>query len=321
MNSPIDLRSDTVTTPTPAMRQAMADAVVGDDVYGEDPTVNRLEMLVAQRLGKEAALFVSSGTMGNLVSVLSHCGRGDELILGDQAHIFHYEQGGSSAVGGVHPHILPNQPDGTIDLDRIAKAIRSDNEHYPATRLIALENTHNRCGGSVLSPDYVDAVGQLAHTHNLALHVSVCFSKGLAAPVGSAVAGSQPFIRRARRMRKQLGGGTRQAGVLAAAALVALEEMVDRLTEDHRHARQLADGLAALDGIELDPTRIQTNIVYFKVTQPGWDAARLSQALATTEIRINPTGPNQLRAVTHYQIDAEQVDWTVATVKKLLASK
>ncbi len=347
MNSPIDLRSDTVTTPPPAMRQAMAHALVGDDVYGEDPTVNRLEALVAQRLGKEAALFVSSGTMGNLVSVLSHCGRGDALLLGDPAHIFHYEPGGSSAVGGVHPHLLPNQPDGTIDLDRIAKAIRSDNEHNPATRLIALENTHNRCGGSVLPPDYVDAVGELARAHNLALHidgarlwnaaqalglpparlvaaadsVSVCISNGLAAPVDTAVAGSQTFIRRARRMRKQLGGGTRQAGVLAAAALVALEEMVDRLTEDHRHARQLADGLAALDGIELDPTRIQTNIVYFKVNQPGWDAARLSQALAATEIRINPTGPNQLRAVTHYQISAEQVDWTVATVKNLLASQ
>ncbi len=244
MYTPIDLRSDTVTRPTPAMRQAMADAVVGDDVYGEDPTIRRLEEMVAARLGKEAAVFVPSGTMGNLVSVLSHCGRGDELILGDQSHIFHYEQGGSAAVGGVHPRPLPNHADGTIDLNQIEDAIRSDNEHYPVTRLIALENTHNRCGGAVLTPEYVDSVGALAQAHGLKLHVdgarlwnaavalhetparlvaaadsvSVCFSKGLAAPVGSAVAGSHAFIRQARRMRKQVGGGMRQAGVLAAAA-------------------------------------------------------------------------------------------------------
>ena len=208
----IDLRSDTVTRPTPTMRQAMANAAVGDDVYGEDPTVNHLEEMVATRLGKEAAVFVPSGTMGNLIAVLSHCGRGDELILGDQAHIFHYEQGGTAAVGGVHPRPLPNRPDGTLDLTQIEDAIRSDNEHYPVTRLIALENTHNRCGGAVLTPLYIDAVGALAQAHGLKLHVdgarlwnaavalgeaparlvaaadsvSVCFSKGLAAPVGSA---------------------------------------------------------------------------------------------------------------------------------------
>lgn len=344
---PIDLRSDTVTQPTPTMRQAMAAAVVGDDVYGEDPTVNRLEELVAARLGKEAALFVPSGTMGNLIAVLSHCGRGDEMILGDQSHIFHYEQGGAAAVGGVHPRTLPNRPDGTLDMQQIEDAIRGDNEHYPVTRLIALENTQNRCGGSVLTPDYMDAVGALALAHRLKLHVdgarlwnaavalgvsparlaatadsvSVCFSKGLAAPVGSAVAGSREFIRRARRMRKQVGGGMRQAGVLAAAALVALEEMVERLAEDHEHARRLAHGLAAIDGIRLDPTSVQTNIVYFDVVKPGWRAAQLSTALAAAGVLVNPTAAQRLRAVTHYSITAADIERTVAAVGEALLTE
>ncbi|MFO7631567.1 MAG: low-specificity L-threonine aldolase [Caldilinea sp.] len=344
MNTAIDLRSDTVTKPTPAMRQAMAEAMVGDDVYGEDPTVNRLEEMVAARLGKGAAVFVPSGTMGNLIAVLSHCGRGDEMILGDQSHIFHYEQGGSAAVGGVHPRILPNQADGTIDLRQIEEAIRGDNEHYPVTRLIALENTHNRCGGSVLTPEYVDSVGDLAREYGLKLHidgarlwnaavalgesparlvapahsVSVCFSKGLAAPVGSAVAGSQEFIRRARRMRKQVGGGMRQAGVLAAAAIIAIEEMVDRLAEDHTHARQLADGLAAIDGIALDPAVVQTNIVYFDVVKPGWTAAQLSAALANAGVLANATSARRLRAVTNYHITAADVDRTVGAVGEVL---
>jgi threonine aldolase len=336
----IDLRSDTVTRPTPAMRRAMADALVGDDVYGEDPTVNSLETLVAARLGKEAAVFVPSGTMGNLVAVLSHCGRGDELILGDQAHIFHYEQGGVAALGGVHPRTLPNHRDGTLDLTQIEDAIRGDNEHYPVTRLIALENTHNRCGGAVLAPDYIDAVGALAQVYGLKLHVdgarlwnaavalgesparlvaaadsvSVCFSKGLGAPVGSAVAGSQAFIRQARRMRKQVGGGMRQAGVLAAAAIVALEEMVERLAEDHAHAQRLAQGLAAIDGIALDPAAVQTNIVYFDVVKPGWRAAQLAAALAAQGVLANATGSQRLRAVTNYHITAAEIDHTLTAV-------
>ena len=340
----IDLRSDTVTRPTPTMRQAMANAAVGDDVYGEDPTVNHLEEMVATRLGKEAAVFVPSGTMGNLIAVLSHCGRGDELILGDQAHIFHYEQGGVAALGGVHPRILPNHPDGTLDLTQIESAIRSDNEHYPVTRLIALENTHNRCGGAVLAPDYIDAVGALAQMHGLKLHVdgarlwnaavalgeaparlvaaadsvSVCFSKGLGAPVGSAVAGSRAFIRQARRMRKQVGGGMRQAGVLAAAAIVALEEMVERLAEDHDNAQRLAQGLAAIDGIALDPAAVQTNIVYFDVVKPGWRAAQLSAALAAQGVLANATGGQRLRAVTNYHITAAEIDRTLAAVSEAL---
>jgi threonine aldolase len=342
----IDLRSDTVTRPTPAMRRAMADAAVGDDVYGEDPTVRRLEEMVAARLGKEAAVFVPSGTMGNLIAVLSHCGRGDELILGDQSHIFHYEQGGSAAVGGVHPRPLPNRSDGTIDLFQIEEAIRYDNEHYPVTRLIALENTHNRCGGAVLTPQYVDAVGALARAHGLKLHVdgarlwnaavalgetparlvavadsvNVCFSKGLAAPVGSAVAGSHTFIRQARRMRKQVGGGMRQAGVLAAAAIVALEEMAPRLAEDHANAARLAQGLAAIDGIRLDATSVQTNIVYFDVALSGWSATQLSSALATAGVLVNATAGYRLRAVTNYHITATDVDRVVAAVAATLAA-
>lgn len=340
----IDLRSDTVTKPTPAMRRAMADAEVGDDVYGEDPTVNRLEAMVAERLGKEAAVFVPSGTMGNLIAVLSHCGRGDEMILGDQSHIFHYEQGGSAAVGGVHPRTLPNRADGTIDLAQIEDAIRSDNEHYPVTRLIALENTHNRCGGAVLTPAYIDSVGALAKTRGIKLHidgarlwnaavalgesparlvaaadsVSVCFSKGLAAPVGSAVAGAHEFIRRARRMRKQVGGGMRQAGVLAAAAIVALEQMVERLAEDHANAAQLARGLAAIDGIALDPATVSTNIVYFDVTKPGWTAAKLSAALAEQGVLANATGSQRLRAVTNYHITAANIQRVIAVVAEAL---
>ena len=248
MSKTIDLRSDTVTRPTPAMRAAMAEAEVGDDVYGEDPTVNRLEARVAQMLGKEAAVFVPSGTMGNLIAVLSHCGRGDEMILGDQAHIFMYEQGGSAAVGGVHPRTVPNRPDGTLDLQQVEDAIRGDNDHYPVTRLIALENTQNRCGGRALPVAYMDAAGELAHRHGLALHVdgarlwnaavalnvpparlvqaadsvSVCFRQGFAAPVRSAAAGSPAFLCRPPRIRQQLGGGMRQAGLPAPSAHVAL---------------------------------------------------------------------------------------------------
>jgi threonine aldolase len=248
----IDLRSDTVTLPTPAMRAAMAAAEVGDDVYREDPAINRLQELAAERMGKEAGLFVPSGTMGNLVAVLAHCGRGDEVILGNLGHTFLFEAGGIAALGGVTPFTLPTQPDGTLRIEDIRAAIRSNDVHFPTTRLITLENTHNRCGGVPLSADYTDAVGQLAKENGLSLHldgarifnaavalktpaarlaqaadsVTFCLSKGLSAPVGSVLCGSQVFIERARRIRKQLGGGMRQAGVLAAAGIIALEQMV-----------------------------------------------------------------------------------------------
>ncbi len=344
-STPIDLRSDTVTRPTPSMRRAMAEAVVGDDVYGEDPTVNALEARVAALLGKEDAIYVPSGTMGNLVAVLSHCGRGDEMILGDKAHIFLYERGGAAALGGVQPRTLPNLPDGTLDLAQVADAMRDDNDHYPVSRLLALENTQNRCGGRALPSAYVDAAGALAHARGLQLHVdgarlwnaavalgepparlvqaadsvSVCFSKGLGAPVGSALAGSRAFVRQARRMRKQVGGGMRQAGILAAACLVALDEMVDRLAADHANARLLAQGLAAIDGVLLDPALVQTNIVYFDLDPSKMDAPSLSAALGERGVLINPTGSQRLRAVTNYQVSAADVETVLGAVEEVLA--
>jgi threonine aldolase len=342
---PIDLRSDTVTKPTPAMRRAMAEAEVGDDVYGEDPTVNRLEAMVAELLGKEAAVFVASGTMANLISVLSHCGRGDEMILGDRAHIFRSEQGGAAALGGVHPHTIPNQPDGTLDLAEIEAAIRGDNEHYPATKLVCLENTHNFCGGRVLPVDYMDTVGELAHRHGLKLHVdgarlwnaavalnvaparlvreadsvSVCLSKGLGAPVGSVVAGSREFIGRARRNRKVVGGSMRQAGVIAAAGIVAITEMVERLADDHANAQILAQELAATAGIQINPAEVETNLVFFEVIQPEVSAPQLSTALAERGVLINATGARRLRAALNHHISRGDVDRVVATIRDLLA--
>ena len=264
----IDLRSDTVTLPTPAMRQAMAEAELGDDVFGEDPTTIRLEQMAAERVGQEAAMLVPSGTMANLVCVLTHCGRGDEAILGDQCHTFVYEVGGIAALGGVHPHPVPNQPDGTLRLEDIERAIRSDNVHFPRSRLICLENTHNQCGGRVLRPGYMAEVVDLAHRRGLKVHldgarvfnaavalgvdvreltagmdsVSFCLSKGLSGPVGSLVCGPKEFVGQARRVRKMLGGGMRQCGVIAAAGIVALEQMVDRLAEDHALAQQARTG-------------------------------------------------------------------------------
>jgi len=330
----IDLRSDTITRPTESMRRAMAAAEVGDDVFGEDPTINRLEAMTAERLGKEAGLFVSSGTLGNLVCQLTHCARGDEMILGDQAHIFYYEQGGSAAVGGIHPHIIPNSPDGRLDLEQIEAAVRADNVHFPRSRLIVLENTHNRCNGSPLPPEYLRQVGALARKHDLRLHidgarlfnaavalrveaaelaaeadsVSLCLSKALAAPVGSVVCGSRPFIAQARRNRKVLGGGMRQAGVLAAAGIVALTEMTERLAEDHANARRLADGLAGLDGIAVKPEAVHTNIVFVEVDADRISAAALAERLQAAGVRVLASGPRQLRAVTHYHITAEHID-------------
>ena len=339
----IDLRSDTITLPTPAMRKAMAAAEVGDDVFGEDPTVRRLEALAAQRMGKEAALLVASGTMGNLVCQMAHCGRGDEMILGDKSHIFYYEQGGSAAIGGIHPRIVPNQPDGTLLPEDILSAIRIDNIHFPVTRLIVLENTHNLCNGSPLTLSYLKQVGEIAHGNGLKLHVdgarifnaaialgvspadlsapadsiSFCLSKGLAAPVGSLVCGSEAFIAKARRIRKVLGGGMRQAGIIAAAGIVALEQMVERLSEDHDNARHLAEGLADLEGLSLgDLEQVKTNIVYMDLTLdlPSYEAA---QKLEKAGVRVNPVGPHRLRAVTHHGITAEDVDTAVAVFRKI----
>jgi len=344
MMKTIDLRSDTVTLPSARMREAIGRAELGDDVFGEDPTVNRLEQMAAARFGKEAALLVASGTMGNLVAVLAHCGRGDEVILGDQSHTFRYEAGGISALGGVHPHTLPNQPDGTIRLDRMEEAIRPDNVHFPRTRLICLENTHNRCSGAVLAPEYVDAVAELARRHELAIHldgarifnaavalgvdvktltrsvdsVSFCLSKGLSAPVGSVVCGSEAFVAEARRIRKVVGGGMRQAGIIAAAGIVALEDMVDRLEEDHRNAARLARGVAKLDGLAIDLERVQTNIVYFDVTSAGFTAESLVGDLAARGVMMLNLGPSRIRAVTHYGISAEAIDRTLSAMAEVV---
>ncbi len=342
----IDLRSDTVTQPTPAMREAMVQAPLGDDVYGEDPTVNRLEALAADMLGKESAVLVSSGTMGNLISVMAHCGRGDELIVGHQAHIYLYEQGGSAALGGIHPRTVRNQPDGTLDLDEVADHIRGDDEHFPITRLICVENTHNRCNGTPLSLEYLEAIGALAHSRGLALHmdgarlwnaavalnkapaaltaqvdsVSCCLSKGLAAPVGSVVAGSSDFIRRARRVRKVVGGGMRQAGILAACGIVSLTEMVERLADDHHNAQELARGLAALDGIEIELADVSTNIVYFGVSPDRMTAVQLAAGLQERGVLMNPINDRRLRAVLNCDVRRADVAVTVNIIESVLAA-
>ncbi len=340
----VDLRSDTLTQPTASMRQAMAGAEVGDDVFGEDPTVNRLEEMAAERLGKQAAVFVASGTMGNLVSQLAHCGRGDEMILGNHSHTFFFEQGGSAAVGGIHPRTVPNQPDGKLALEEIETAIRGDNVHLPRTRLIMLENTHNQCSGYPLDADYMKAVGEIARRHGLKIHVdgarifnaaaalnvdakdlaaeadsiSFCLSKGLAAPVGSMVCGTRDFIKEARRARKLLGGGMRQAGVLAAAGIVALTEMVDRLADDHANAKKLAQGLANTPDISIAPELVKTNIVFFEITRREMTVAELVNRLDEGGVRMSPSGPNRIRAVTHYHITSEDIDYSLSALSNVL---
>ena len=340
----IDLRSDTVTKPTPAMRQAMYDAEVGDDVLGDDPTVQRLEGLAAERLGKEAGMFVASGTMGNLVCLLTHCGRGDEVILGDQAHTYVYEQGGSSALGGIHPHTLPNLPDGSIDLTLMEQAVRGDNIHFPRTKLITLENTHNRCGGAVLPVAMMQATGALARKHGLAFHldgarlfnaavalnvdvkelvapcdsVTFCLSKGLGAPVGSVVVGSRAFVEEARRARKVVGGGMRQAGVIAAAGIVALTTMVERLADDHANARRLAEAIAGVPGILLDSASVQSNIVIFEVDHPSVSPEQLVDELWQQGIWMFAIGGKRVRAVTNYHVTANDIDHAAQAVAAVM---
>ena len=342
----IDLRSDTVTQPTEKMRKAMAEAELGDDVYGEDPTINRLEAMASDRLGKEAALFIPSGTMGNLAAVLAHCGRGDEAIMGDCAHTFVYEAGGISALGGVHPHIVPNQPDGTLLIEDIQHAVRSDNIHFPKSKLLILENTQNKCGGIAISREYMLAAAKTAREANLSIHldgarifnaavdlglpvdalvdmvdsVTFCLSKGLCAPVGSILCGSNDFIQEARHIRKQLGGGMRQAGVLAAAGIIALDEMVDRLEEDHVHARALAEGLSSVPGVQLDKGSPNTNMVYVKLASNlGIDAKCCAQNLRQQGILAGITGPRHFRLVCHYWIREEHIPAIVDGFRKALA--
>ncbi len=339
----IDLRSDTVTLPTEEMRQAMAIAEVGDDVYGEDPTINRLQEVAAERMGKEDALFVPSGAMGNLIALLTHCQRGDEAIIGDLAHPYFYETGGMAALGGIQPRPLVTQMDGTLDLEDIRLAIRDDDVHYPITRLVALENTHNRRNGIPLRPNYITSVGKLAHENRLVLHidgarifnaavalgvpaaelaapadsVTFCLSKGLCAPVGSVLCGSKDFIYKARRIRKQLGGGMRQAGILAAAGLISLDKMVDRLAEDHARAKHLAEGLAQMPQLAVAPQ--YTNIVRFQFAEGvTMDPDELAEKLAQQNVLVGHSGPWGFRAVTHYWINDKDIEDTLAAFGKNL---
>lgn len=329
----IDLRSDTITLPTEEMRRAMYEAEVGDDVFREDPTVNSLEKLAAQVMGKEAALFTPSGTMSNLIAVLTHTHRGDEILMGSEAHMFWYEVGGASALGSVIMRTLPNDEDGRIDPGVVERAIRPENVHSPRTTLLCLENTHNRCSGAVLTLDYTATIAELAHQHGLAVHLdgarifnaavaldvtasdlaraadSVCFcvSKGLSAPVGSLLCGSQEFVTKARKWRKMMGGGMRQAGVIAAAGIVALEKMVSRLVEDHAHARRLAHGLAQIPGITINAEKIQTNIVIFE-SPSIISGTELAQRIDAQGVKLLPRGDRKIRAVTHRMVGTADVD-------------
>jgi threonine aldolase len=332
----VDLRSDTVTQPTPAMREAMMAAPLGDDVFGDDPTVNALQERIAAMLGFEAALFMPSGTQSNLCGLLAHCGRGDEYIVGQMAHTYRYEAGGAAVFGSIQPQPLANQPDGTLLLADIEAAIKPDDPHFAKTRLLCLENTWN---GNVLPLGYIEQATALARQRGLAAHldgarlfnaavgsglpareitrhfdsVSVCFSKGLGAPVGSALCGSRELIARAHRVRKMAGGGMRQVGLLAAAANHALSHHIDRLAEDHRHARRLADGLAGIGGLAV--TTPHTNIVFAQV-----EGGRGAMLLAHLKERgVLATGLIGLRFVTHLDVDAAGIDTAIAAVREFFA--
>jgi threonine aldolase len=341
----IDLRSDTVTQPTTEMRHAMFEAEVGDDVYGEDPTVNRLEEMAAEKMGKEAAVFVASGTMGNLTAVLTHTKRGDEIILGNEAHIFWYEVGSAAAFGGVVYHTVPNDNQGRIRLNDIQTAIRDENIHFPPTVLLCLENTHNRCGGAVLTTDYTKKACDLAHKKGLKVHldgarifnaavalgvpasslaqdvdsVTFCVSKGLGAPVGSLLCGSKEYIERARKVRKMLGGGMRQAGIIAAAGIVALERMIDRLAEDHANAQKLANGLGQIRGIKLGQMSVPTNIIMFDLA-PELDGLEFTNRLLKKGVKIGSHGINSFRVVTHYQISSADIDVALKHIEAVCRS-
>jgi threonine aldolase len=332
---PIDLRSDTVTRPTPAMREAMARAELGDDVFGDDPTVNVLQAAIAARLGKEAALFVPTGTMSNLCGLMAHCQRGDEYIVGQMAHTYRWEGGGAAVLGSIQPQPLAQQADGSIALADIEAAIKPDDAHFAMTRLLALENTW---GGQVLPQSYVEAACALAHGRGLATHldgarlfnaavasrrtpaelaapfdsVSVCFSKGLGTPAGSALVGSKELIARAHRIRKMLGGGMRQAGVLAAAALHALDHHVERLADDHAHARLLAEGLQGLDGVSVTPP--QTNIVFVDIVPEK--ARGLVERLKAGGVLC--TGLYRVRLVTHLDLSRADIERAIPIIRAAL---
>ena len=351
--NPIDLRSDTVTHPTDEMRRAMAAAELGDDVFGEDPTINALQERAAALLGQEAGLLTASGTMSNLIAALAWCSRGDEMIMGQEAHMFWNESAGPTALAGAQIRLVPNDANGRIASQDVASAIRdSSNIHVPATTLVCLENTHNRCSGGVMTPQDTRAIVDVAHAAGAAVHldgarifnaavalevpaaeltqdvddVSFCLSKALSCPVGSVLCGSAEFIGRARKWRKMVGGGMRQAGVLAAAGLVALDTMVERLADDHAHARRLAAGLANISGITVDPDSIQTNIVIFEIDREQiGDARAVIAALRADGVLVSHSRDQALRMVTHRHITAADVDEALArvsgTVRRLAAAR
>lgn len=334
----IDLRSDTVTKPTAAMRAAMADAEVGDDVFGEDPTVNRLEALAAEMLGKEAAMFVTSGTQSNLLALLSHCQRGEEYIVGQQAHTYKFEAGGAAVLGSIQPQPLDFEPDGTLDLERVEAAIKPDDFHFARTRLLCLENTWN---GRVLPLGCFSEAAALVQRRGLSLHldgarifnaavkldidvteisrhfdsVSFCLSKGLGAPVGSVLCGTKPLIDTARRWRKMVGGGLRQSGIIAAAGIYALENNVQRLREDHENAASLARGLEAIPGMDVEPGSAETNMVFMKLAPERIMA--LEDFLSKEDIRIGKRGRSRL--VTHLDVTADDIETVLDAVRRFMS--
>jgi len=342
MHDVVDLRSDTLTLPTPEMREAMARAEVGDDVWGEDPTVQRLEALAAQRLGKAAGLFVTSGTQGNLVSVVTHTRPGQEVVLDLDSHIFNYEVAGGAVIGNVQMRPTKTAR-GFLTPEQVREALRPANIHLPQTGLVCIENTHNRHGGTCCTPEEIAAVAAVAHAAGVPVHldgarlfnaavalkrppadfarhvdsVTFCVSKGLGAPVGSVVCGSAEFVERARRWRKMLGGGMRQVGVLAAAGIVALEQMVDRLAEDHANARRLAEGLAKTQGLRVDLASVETNIVIVRVDRGPAATEELVKGCAARKVKVHAMGPAAIRCVTHKDVDAEDISRALQAFREL----
>jgi threonine aldolase len=338
----VDLRSDTVTLPTEEMLDAIRHAELGDDVYGEDPTVNRLETLAAKKMGKEAALLTTSGTQANLVSIMSQTKRGDEVILEAEAHTYYYEVGALSALGGVVPRLVKGHR-GVMNPDDVEKALRPPDIHFPPTSLICIENTHNRAGGTIWRPSDIKAVSDVAKNHGLNVHMDgarifnaaigldldvcdftkhvdtlmFCLSKGLSAPIGSIAVGDKEFIIRARKHRKMLGGGMRQAGIIAAAGIIAIEKMVDRLKDDHANARLLAKGLAKVDGIAIDPTQIETNIVIYDVTGLGIDSRTWIRELNRHGIKAGSQEGGRVRMVTHRGIEKEDIEYTLTAADQI----
>jgi len=340
----INLRSDTQTLPTAEMLDAMRNAPLGDDVFGEDPTVNRLEQLSAEILGKEEALFVASGTMGNLCALMSHTRPGDEVILEGDSHTYYYEVGGFSALAGLSPRMIPGL-NGIINVDQIKQSLRPKDLHFPPTTLLCLENSHNRGGGTVYPVQLIDEICRFAHEGGLKVHVDgarifnaavslkvdvkelvknadsvmFCLSKGLSAPVGSMLAGSSNFIKRARKNRKMLGGGMRQAGVLAAAGIIAIEKMVERLADDHTNARFLAEELNKLDGLKIDLDTVQTNMIYCDISQLKVQVTTFLEILKDKGILVSPVPPSRIRLVTNRHVSREDINKTIEAFKQVIA--